>query len=589
MASQYPYRETIRNNYLGVSKEICARTLDELNWRVWNQQAKWSAQAEKKRQTEAARQEVADLRLRAERQTEESKRRIEAVRSVLTEGIKAVAAVQWPHLRDHRAPPGPPTFEFEQAKPDLDRIRADILGPIPTEAGIRCDFGVPDERPFVEMVLPFLRSKRLRLEDQANDEFRRLTARYRAGEKQVIVKYNEMARDYNASRKAAKSDFTMRLHEHEHEKQVFLDEQEKHNAAVAKFQGDYEGGVPDAVERLVQMALDRSTYPDSISGDPEVLFDEPSRSLVVNFWLPHTSDLPSTEEYKFVASRKEIRPVEMKRADFQALYDDVVHQIALRSIHEVLVCDYRFHIQAVVFNGWVRGVNPQTGKEFTSCILSCQAPRQKFAEIDLKHVSPKECVRGLRGITAGPLAELAPVRPIMNIDRDDDRFIEAKAVMEYLDPRNNLAAMDWEDFEHLVRELFARVFEKDGCEVRVTQASRDRGVDAMVVDNDPIRGGKIVIQAKRYNIVVPVSAVRELYGTMMNEGATKGILVTTSYFGHDSREFAKGKPISLIDGSNLLHMFQEHGKSLHITLAPRGERPGIGRKLRAETAKDAGQ
>lgn len=34
----------------------------------------------------------------------------------------------------------------------------------------------------------------------------------------------------------------------------------------------------------------------------------------------------------------------------------------------------------------------------------------------------------------------------------------------------------------------------------------------------------------------------------MNEGATKGILVTTSGYGKDAFNFAKDKPIELIDG-----------------------------------------
>jgi restriction system protein len=131
--------------------------------------------------------------------------------------------------------------------------------------------------------------------------------------------------------------------------------------------------------------------------------------------------------------------------------------------------------------------------------------------------------------------------------------------------------MEWEDFEHLVRELFQKEFAQTGGEVRVTQASRDRGVDAIAFDPDPIRGGKFVIQAKRYNMVVSVSAVRDLYGTMIAEGATKGILVTTSYFGRDSREFAKDKPITLIDGENLVHMFQKHGYNVHIAMLPKGD------------------
>ncbi len=135
----------------------------------------------------------------------------------------------------------------------------------------------------------------------------------------------------------------------------------------------------------------------------------------------------------------------------------------------------------------------------------------------------------------------------MNIDRRDSRFIESKEIIAELDFTVNLAEMPWEDFEHLIRDLFSKMFSREGCEVKVTQASRDRGVDAIAFDDNPIRGGKFVIQAKRYNNVVPVSAVRDLYGTMINEGAVKGILVTMSYFGADSLEFAKDKPIAPID------------------------------------------
>ena len=55
-----------------------------------------------------------------------------------------------------------------------------------------------------------------------------------------------------------------------------------------------------------------------------------------------------------------------------------------------------------------------------------------------------------------------------------------------------------------------------------------------------------------------VSAVRDLFGTVQNEGASKGILVTTSGFGAASFDFAKGKPLELLDGGNLLHLLAEH-------------------------------
>jgi restriction system protein len=111
------------------------------------------------------------------------------------------------------------------------------------------------------------------------------------------------------------------------------------------------------------------------------------------------------------------------------------------------------------------------------------------------------------------------------------------------------------------------MFSRSGGEVKVTRASRDGGVDAIAFDPNPIRGGKIVIQAKRYTNTVEVSAVRDLYGTVVNEGAIKGILVTTSTFGPDAYAFAKDKPLTLLDGGNLLHLLEQHGHRAHIDLA----------------------
>ena len=118
----------------------------------------------------------------------------------------------------------------------------------------------------------------------------------------------------------------------------------------------------------------------------------------------------------------------------------------------------------------------------------------------------------------------------------------------------------------MIRELFEKEFQTNGGEVKVTQASRDGGVDAIAFDPDPIRGGKIVIQAKRYTNTVGVSAVRDLYGTVLNEGATKGILVSTADYGPDAYEFSKGKPLTLLNGSNLLHLLEKHGHHAKIDL-----------------------
>lgn len=105
----------------------------------------------------------------------------------------------------------------------------------------------------------------------------------------------------------------------------------------------------------------------------------------------------------------------------------------------------------------------------------------------------------------------------------------------------------------------ADLFGRMDLEVMTTKRSGDEGVDIVAIDPDPVRGGKIVIQVKRYKATVSPAVVRELYGTAIAQGASKGILVATSGYGPGSREFANEKQLSLIDGRELLHLMAQHG------------------------------
>ena len=136
----------------------------------------------------------------------------------------------------------------------------------------------------------------------------------------------------------------------------------------------------------------------------------------------------------------------------------------------------------------------------------------------------------------------------------DPRFVKETDILSGLDSRPNLMGLTPSEFESLITNLF----EQMGLETRLTQPSRDGGVDCVAYDLRPIFGGKVVIQAKRYRDTVGVAAVRDLFGTVVNEGAGKGILVTTSGFGQASHDFANGKPLELIDGANLLYLLHEH-------------------------------
>jgi restriction system protein len=61
-------------------------------------------------------------------------------------------------------------------------------------------------------------------------------------------------------------------------------------------------------------------------------------------------------------------------------------------------------------------------------------------------------------------------------------------------------------FESLVADLFRAM----GMQAVTTQRSNDGGVDVDATDPTPLRGGKIVVQVKRYRNTVPPTAVRDL-------------------------------------------------------------------------------
>ncbi|MFB6890049.1 restriction endonuclease [Kitasatospora sp. NPDC056327] len=126
-----------------------------------------------------------------------------------------------------------------------------------------------------------------------------------------------------------------------------------------------------------------------------------------------------------------------------------------------------------------------------------------------------------------------------------------------------LLAMDPIEFEQLI----ARLMESMGMKVELTARSKDGGVDVRGVDTDPFRGGNVIVQVKRYRDTVTPSAVRDLFGTLQHDAAaTKAVLVTTSKFGPSSHQFVSGKPITLINGSELVGLLKHHG--FHEVFAP---------------------
>lgn len=321
-----------------------------------------------------------------------------------------------------------------------------------------------------------------------------------------------------------------------------------------------------SIEGYFDYLLNRFTLLDYIPIQRNMKYLIDTKTLYIEQYLPSIEELPSTKEIKYVVEGDEFVEIPLSNKFLNEFYDRLIYSLILSYLHLIFSNDKRNKIDSIAFNGYVDTINKGTGNSETPCIASIFVSREEFESINLEFVNPKTCFKQLKGVGSSKLHTLTSVPPVIKMDWDDDRIIDGKETLSQMDDTTNLAAMDWQDFEHLIREVFEREFSKNGGEVKITQASRDGGVDAIAFDPDPLRGGKIVIQAKRYTNTVGVAAVRDLYGTVMNEGAIKGILVSTADYGPDAYNFAKDKPLTLLNGSNLLYLLENHGHKAVIDL-----------------------
>jgi len=331
-------------------------------------------------------------------------------------------------------------------------------------------------------------------------------------------------------------------------------EVEVFNTALDKTIDGLGNGLSDAIIEYFSLVIETSQIPEGCPRKFDMGFLPESKHLVVDLYLPTIKIIPEASSFKYSRQLDKILPVVQSERRRKELYANLLTQLALHAISDIFRSNYEDLVGCITLNGMLETVDPATGNEVKVCLVSVRATRDSFSNLNLRNVDPAACLRSLKAFVSRKPDELVPVKPILELNMTDPRFVDSADVLSTLDQRPNLMELDPSEFEALITNLFATM----GLDTRLTQPSRDGGVDCVAYDPRPIFGGKVVIQAKRYKNTVGVSAVRDLFGTVQNEGASKGILVTTSGYGKASFDFAAGKPLELLDGSNLLYLLSEH-------------------------------
>ena len=246
-------------------------------------------------------------------------------------------------------------------------------------------------------------------------------------------------------------------------------------------------GDPAAIRLLMQTILTRHPLPEPLTLEADFALDRLSRVALCTIRVPDLAKLPivNKRSSSWKANWLPVSEAQRKRSS-----ECVLQALCIRAAYLVAIGDPNYFFDTVAVNAHQKWFDPATGAPREGIVASLQATKVEFCQLQPGHLDAKACFRHLSGVSTPNILNAAPVRPIFVMDTNDDRIVANKDVASQLEDQTNLAAMPWEDFEHLVRQLFEWMFARDGIEIKVTRVSRDRGVDALMFDPNPIRGGK---------------------------------------------------------------------------------------------------
>lgn len=113
---------------------------------------------------------------------------------------------------------------------------------------------------------------------------------------------------------------------------------------------------------------------------------------------------------------------------------------------------------------------------------------------------------------------------------------------------DTLRAMTWQEFEQLTGETFRRL----GYVVAETGGGgADGGLDLLLTKD----GRRFAVQCKHYNRTkAGAPVVRDAVGVAVHVRAAAVFVVALAGFTRQAHDYAKGKPVHLIDGQQLLRL-----------------------------------
>lgn len=144
------------------------------------------------------------------------------------------------------------------------------------------------------------------------------------------------------------------------------------------------------------MVLANSAYPECFPVEHDHHFDSALRELTLTVAVPAPSTMPTVREYKYVKAKGEVQATSLSDRAQKDRYASAIHQVALRTLHEVFEADRDGKIQTITLLVTTHDINKATGRQEQVDLLAVAVDRVTFLTFDLANVVPRETLRLLK-------------------------------------------------------------------------------------------------------------------------------------------------------------------------------------------------
>jgi restriction system protein len=160
------------------------------------------------------------------------------------------------------------------------------------------------------------------------------------------------------------------------------------NARLDALISGVRSGTETATQEYVGIVLGNSVYPSILDVEHDFVFDPELKELTLTVLMAGPERLPSEKAYKYVKAKDEVTVTSLPKKEQKDRYASAVHQVALRSLHEIFEADRAAQINTIALKVATEANDPATGRNKRTTLVAVAAERESFLGFDLSNVVP---------------------------------------------------------------------------------------------------------------------------------------------------------------------------------------------------------